>query len=73
MKLKIKFSGFLFSAFILSLLSFSSCKKCGHCEYTYNGYSDQDATYCSSGLTTKKAYDGLKSSCQSGGGSWVEE
>lgn len=72
MKIKKNISGLLLSAFVLSMLNFASCKKCGHCEYSYYGYTDTDATYCS-GPTTRKQYKDLKSTCQLGGGTWVEE
>jgi hypothetical protein len=59
---------FLSSFFVLS--SFSSCKKCAHCE-TAGVKSNQ---FCgSTGVSTNDVYSTQKTKCENNGGSWIIE
>lgn len=74
MKLKLQLSKLFLASFLLSLLSFASCKKCGHCTYNNGSYSDDGYTVCKkANVASKIAYDSEKNSCETYGGTWVTD
>jgi hypothetical protein len=51
--------------------AFSSCKKCGHCQYASGGSSDKT---CQTGNTIQDlVYTSAKNSCEGAGDKWVTE
>ncbi|MBX7181254.1 MAG: hypothetical protein K1X82_04000 [Bacteroidia bacterium] len=61
----------IFGLLAIGIIGFSSCKKCGHCEDSY-GYTS--SSYCSNGMVVQNtAYNLEKSSCETGGGTWVKD
>ena len=55
---------------MVGIISISSCKKCGHCEY--QGVSEGTVCY-KSGAVGNAALSSMQSSCELSGGVWVTD
>jgi hypothetical protein len=56
---------------MVGIISFSSCKKCGHCEDS-TGYEYD--SFCSNGKVLQNAsYNTYETACESNGDTWVKD
>ena len=71
-KIKIMKKGMtILGLMMVGIISFSSCKKCGHCE---DSSGNQYDSYCSNGkILQNTTYNSYQSACETNGDNWVKD